>query len=302
MKKLYILARALWRDRSDRLKLYISRGDWLEGWPQESNNCCFWLKGEEASTCFIHKSGCFSCSLVCVGVQKKWVLTPVKECLSYRVDGLASKGEGQAGKEQKLPSSVSFMWVAVRRCAQDLGLVFLPQMTQSRKRLTGVPSCLGCSWFQMGSSWQLWLTIPVYKSWLFCHKFVGVSTSRVLQHHWSHWARSPLRQFLIPKIFFLLLLPGHVATTLCYAIAVSWLYSSFVPSLSWIYLCLGNEAESLRRLLPCVTGKLPRCGWAQLTLQRHVGQTQAVQAPRPCFSFVPLGQIGNLSFFFLSGL
>lgn len=168
-----------WQTRT----VYISRGDWLEGWPQESNNCCFWLKGEEASTCFIHKSGCFSCSLVCVGVQKKWVLTPVKGCLSYRVDGPASKGEGQAGKEQKLPFPCPLCGSAVRRCAQDLGLVFLPQMTQSRKRLTGVPSCLGCSWFQMGSSWQLWLTIPVYKCWLFCHKFVGVSTSWVLQHH-----------------------------------------------------------------------------------------------------------------------
>ena len=39
-------------------------------------------------------------STVCVGILKKCILTPVKECLSIRIDELASKSEGKQAKKQ----------------------------------------------------------------------------------------------------------------------------------------------------------------------------------------------------------
>lgn len=50
-------------------------------------------------------------------------LTPVKSCLGSRTE-LASEREGKRAKEPKLPSSVSFIQAAERRCDSDVEQVF----------------------------------------------------------------------------------------------------------------------------------------------------------------------------------
>lgn len=61
------------------------------------------------------------------------VLTPVKGCLSSKIDELASKSES---KQAKAASSMSFMEAASRKHNLDLGWIFSHQMILLRKFLT----------------------------------------------------------------------------------------------------------------------------------------------------------------------
>ena len=47
---------------------------------------------------------------------------------------LPAKSEGKQAKGKELPSSLSFIKAATRRCGLDLGWVFLPQMIQVTKK------------------------------------------------------------------------------------------------------------------------------------------------------------------------
>ena len=53
-----------------------------------------------------------------VGVQKKWDLTPVKECFSNREDELASKSEGKQAKSKSFLLPCPLMWAAPEGGAQ----------------------------------------------------------------------------------------------------------------------------------------------------------------------------------------
>lgn len=79
-----------------------------------------WQKDKESGSCCVKEAGCLRWLLVYVGVLKKQVLIPVKECLSSRVDELGSESKGGQAKNQQLPSSVFFyvgcsqkMWLRV---------------------------------------------------------------------------------------------------------------------------------------------------------------------------------------------
>lgn len=66
-----------------------------------------------------------------------------KECLSSKIDELASECEGKQAESKRVFLSCPFLWGATRRCGPDLQCVFLQQMIQLRETLTIVPNFLG---------------------------------------------------------------------------------------------------------------------------------------------------------------
>lgn len=65
---------------------------------------------------------------------------PAKECLSNRVDDLASESEGKRAKPKKLPSSLSFYVGCHQKVRPTFKVGLLTSNDQSRKSLTGVPA------------------------------------------------------------------------------------------------------------------------------------------------------------------
>jgi hypothetical protein len=85
---------------------------------------------QEPKSCSLEETGCLSClspmmgvqedswgccSSISMGLPKKQVLTPGRECLSKR-DQLTSKGEGKQAGSKSLLLPSPFMWAATRRC------------------------------------------------------------------------------------------------------------------------------------------------------------------------------------------
>lgn len=68
-----------------------------------------------------------------------------KECLSGRIDKLASECEGRLAQSKGFLLPRPFMCTATRKCGPDLGWVFSPQAIQSRKSFRSEPNCLGFS-------------------------------------------------------------------------------------------------------------------------------------------------------------
>ena len=65
---------------------------------------------------------------------------PAKECLSNRIDELASESEGKQAKPKKIPSSVSFYVGCYQKVWPTFKVGLLTSNDQLRKSLTGVPA------------------------------------------------------------------------------------------------------------------------------------------------------------------
>ena len=83
------------------------------------------------------------------GILKKYVLTRAKECLSSRIDELASKSEGKQVKSKSSLLPCLLCELSLENEAQiqglssnnpDLRWIFSLQMIQARKSFTGMPS------------------------------------------------------------------------------------------------------------------------------------------------------------------
>lgn len=117
-------------------------------------------KGQESRKNLAQETGCLSsCNLMLepwrvskellgfslCGILEKWVLIPVKECLSNRINELARESEDRQAKSKIFFTPHPFIYAIYRRWSRALGRVFPPQMTPSRHSLTAVPSCLSFS-------------------------------------------------------------------------------------------------------------------------------------------------------------
>lgn len=84
------------------LSIYLSKGNllpWLTGYgPASPTMVTYQQKSQESRTCSFYKAGCLNWFSVCVGIWKKSALTPV------------TWEQGQAGKRQRLASSMFFVW------------------------------------------------------------------------------------------------------------------------------------------------------------------------------------------------
>lgn len=84
---------------------------------------CCWNSRQFSKSCL---------SSVCIGIPKKKVLIPAKECLSNRIAELVSENERKLTKIKIFLIPCSFMCAATR-CDPDLKWFFSLQIIQSRK-------------------------------------------------------------------------------------------------------------------------------------------------------------------------
>ena len=122
----------LLRYRTDRINIYSFNSSYIYIWfirvayTHIYNNLLEWLTGcgqvspttadypykvQASSSSPVYKVGCLSWSSVYSGILKKQALMPPKGWTCQRE-------QEQAGKKQKLPSVMSFLQAACRRCDQ----------------------------------------------------------------------------------------------------------------------------------------------------------------------------------------
>lgn len=90
---------------------------------EKSNNGCF--PKEKSKDPIVVPPGCLHWSSVSIRTLKKKALRPVKECVSSRAyRNLLLRRGGQAGRRQRLPSSMTFILAAMRGCGPGLGRGF----------------------------------------------------------------------------------------------------------------------------------------------------------------------------------
>jgi hypothetical protein len=113
-----------------------------------------WLKSQKSSSCLVNRVGCLSWSSAYVGIPKK-VGSNTSNRIFQQQDRWSFQWEwGTASKNKCFLLLVLSCGLPSKGVAYILGAVFHPQMIQSRKPLTGMPSSLGFRWFHMWSSWH----------------------------------------------------------------------------------------------------------------------------------------------------
>jgi hypothetical protein len=72
----------------------------------------------------IHETGCLRWSSVYIGILKKWLLIPVKECLSSWMGEFVSESEGKQAKNKGFLLLCPFIYIVSRRCGPYLEWIF----------------------------------------------------------------------------------------------------------------------------------------------------------------------------------